>query len=202
MPAVSTIRAVTGSRRLSQAISEGDAISILVEIRDRDDARAASDEGADGLVLRGLLEDVRNVSPLPLLVYGPSLRDAADATADAVVVNGDAEPDQLVDLVEQAASLGLETVVRVRDEDDLEVVLEHLDPEILLLCAEEADEDESHLDRLLALLPDVPAGKLAIAELTVPSRDDVAELERAGVDAVLVTAGDIGALVAGPPPEV
>jgi indole-3-glycerol phosphate synthase len=201
VPAVSTIRAVTGSRRLSQAISEGDAISILVEIRDRDDARAASDEGADGLVLRGLLEDVRNVSPLPLLVYGPSLRDAADATADAVVVNGDAEPDQLVDLVEQAASLGLETVVRVRDEDDLEVVLEHLDPEILLLCAEEADEDESHLDRLLALLPDVPAGKLAIAELGGATRVEVEELERAGVDAVLVT-GDAALLVGESPPDV
>jgi indole-3-glycerol phosphate synthase len=198
---VSTIRAVTASRRLSQAISEGDGISILVEVRDRDDARVASDEGADGLVLRGLLEDVRDVSPLPLLVYGPSLRDAADATADAVVVRADAEPEQLVELVDLAASLGLECVVRVRDEDDLELVLEHVDPEILLLCAEEADDDETPLDRLLALLPDVPAGKLAIAELAGATRVEVEELERAGVDAVLV-AGDAAQLVGESLPDV
>jgi Indole-3-glycerol phosphate synthase len=192
---------VTGSRRLSQAISEGDGISILVEVRDRNDALLAVDEGADGLVLRGLVDDLRVVSPLPLLVYGPSLRDAADATADAVVVGADAEPDRLVDLVEQAAALGLECVVRVRDEDDLELVLEHLDPEILLLSAEETEEDETALERLLALLPDVPAGKLAIAELAAATRVDVEELERAGVDAVLV-AGDAGQLVGDEPPEV
>ena len=40
-------------------------------------------------------------------------------------------------------------------------------------------------------LPDVPAGKLAIAELIGASRHEIAELERAGVDAVLVTAGDV-----------
>ena len=48
----------------------------------------------------------------------------------------------------------------------------------------------------------MPAGKLAIAELSGASADDVAELERAGVDAVLVTAGDVGTLVGDAPPEV
>jgi hypothetical protein len=90
----------------------------------------------------------------------------------------------------------------VRDEDDLEHVLDAVDPEIFLLSAEEADEDQHHLDRLLELLPDVPAGKLAIAELVVASREEIAQLERAGVDAVVVTAGDIGPLVGDAPPQV
>jgi indole-3-glycerol phosphate synthase len=56
---------------------------------------------------------------------------------------------------------------------------------------------------LLELLPDVPAGKLAIAELASASRDEVLELERAGVDAVLVTGGgDVGLLVGDVLPDV
>ena len=39
---------------------------------------------------------------------------------------------------------------------------------------------------MLDLLPDVPAGKLVIAELAAPTDEDVDELERAGVDAVIV----------------
>jgi hypothetical protein len=55
----------------------------------------------------------------------------------------------------------------VRDEDELEEVLELVDPEILLLSAEDADDGQDHLERLLELLPDIPAGKLAIAELSL-----------------------------------
>ena len=76
-----------------------------------------------------------------------------------------------------------------------------LDPEILLLTAERADDEQAALDRLLQLLPDVPAGKLAIAELADASREDVEELERAGVDAVLVS-GDVEALVGDGVPDV
>jgi hypothetical protein len=192
---------VSGARRLSQAISEGDGISILVEVRDPHGARAAADSGADGLVLRGLVDGVQGVASLPLLVYGPSLRDAVDSAADAVVLTPDDDPDELVRQVEQAAALGLECVVKVRDEDDLEVVLEHLDPEILLLCADEADDDEPPIERVLTLLHDVPAGKLAVAELAGATRAEAEELERAGVDAVVV-AGDAAHLVVDDPPDV
>src|SRR5581483_11551414 len=48
------------------------------------------------------------------------------------------------------------------------------------------DEDEDPLEMVLELLPDLPAGKLAIAEVEIASRDEVLALERAGIDAVLV----------------
>jgi indole-3-glycerol phosphate synthase len=105
-------------------------------------------------------------------------------------------------IVEDVTAGGLECVLKVRDEEELEHVLDQLDPEILLLSAEAADDGQSQLERLLELLPDVPAGKLAIAELGRASASDVEELERAGVDAVLVTAGDVGTLVGDAPPEV
>ena len=41
----------------------------------------------------------------------------------------------------------------------------------------------------------MPAGKLAIADVAVASRDEVLALERAGIDAVLVPAGSIAGLV-------
>jgi Indole-3-glycerol phosphate synthase len=190
---------VTGLRRLSQAISEGDGISVLVEVRDADGARAAAAQGAEGLVVRLAAGGIRDATELPLVWVG-SADDAGDA--DAVVVDVDAAGDQLAELVDAVHALGVECVLKVRDEEDLELVLEAVDPEILLLSAEEADDDQHHLDRLLELLPDVPAGKLAIAELAVASPDDVAELERAGVDAVFVTTGDIGLLVGDAHPEV
>jgi indole-3-glycerol phosphate synthase len=192
---------VSGSRRLSEAISEGDGISILVEIRDPDGARAAAEAGADGIVLRGLVEGIHDAVSLPLLVYGPSLRDAVESAADAVVVTAEEDHEELLRQIEQAASLGLECVVKVRDEDDLELVLEHLDPEILLLCADEAGDDEHPIERVLTLLHDVPAGKLAVAEIAAATRADADELERAGVDAVLVS-GDAAHLIVDDLPDV
>ena len=59
------------------------------------------------------------------------------------------------------------------------------------------------LDAVLELLPDVPAGKLAIARVDVSSREEVLALERAGIDAVLVLArGDVAGLVGHRPLEV
>ena len=190
---------MTGPRRLSQAISEGDGISILVEVIDADTARTAEEQGAEGVVLRSSAGGVRSATAHPV-VWNGSLETAADA--DAVVVDVDAERERLAEVIDEVHALGVECVLRVRDEEDLELVLEIVDPEILLLSAEDKDDDQHHLDRLLELLLDVPAGKLAIAELRDATAEDVAELERAGIDAVLVTAGDVAGLVPAEPPEV
>ena len=48
----------------------------------------------------------------------------------------------------------------------------------------------------------MPAGKLAIAELHDATPDDVSELERSGVDAVLVSPDGVAALDPGRPPDV
>jgi hypothetical protein len=64
------------------------------------------------------------------------------------------------------------------------------------------DADDDPLAVLLELLQDVPAGKLAIAELADATREDVSELERSGVDAVLVSHGVLAALTPSDLPEV
>ena len=96
----------------------------------------------------------------------------------------------------------LENVVDVRDDEELELALERFDPEIFLLSSREIDEDADPLDAVLELLPDVPAGKLAIAQVDVGNRDEVLALERAGIDAVLVPARHVGDLVGHRPLDV
>jgi indole-3-glycerol phosphate synthase len=187
-----------GARRFSQAISEGDGISLLAEVHDGDSAARAEQEGAEGIVVRGPRPGVREATELPILwCVSGSLGDARAAGADAalVVVSGlEDEDGRLEDLYSDALELGLDCVVEVRDEDELQLALDRLDPEIFLLTAERIDE-KSALEHALGLLLDVPAGKLAIAGVRVTHRDEVAELERAGVDAVIVGAGDVSELV-------
>ena len=137
---------------------------------------------------------MRAASQLPLLHLG-SLAEASGVDADGVVVSVDPASWS------EAHTLGLDCVVRVSHEDELELALEELDPEIFLLSPVPEGEEDA-LEALLGLLHDVPAGKLAIAELHDASADDVAELERAGVDAVLVATGDVAALVPAEPPDV
>ena len=196
---------MTGGRRLSQAISEGDGISIVALVRDAQEARAAEEQGAEGLALLAPAVGVRDATALPVLFRVDASPEAAsEAGADAclIVVEEHDDEEHLEQLHERAQALGLEIVADVHDEDSLAASLERIDPEIFLLSAREAEDDETHLERILDLLPDVPAGKLAIADLHVTTRDEVLALERAGVDAVLVGSADVAHLVGGAVPEV
>ena len=191
--------------RFSQAISEGDGISVVVEVHDAESARAAEGEGAEALVVRGDVQGVREATELPIQwrAAGP-VAEAARVGADACLVVVDElyeDGDRLERLQAEALSLGLDCVVEVRNEEELELALERLDPEIFLLSGGD-DDDESPLARALELLPDVPAGKLAVADVPVSGREQVDELERAGVDAVIVGAGSVAELVGHAPPQV
>lgn len=197
---------MTRSRRLSQAISEGDGISLIVPVADAGQARQAEADGAEALVVEGEVGGIRDATGLPILWRGgsstPTPAEAHAAGADAYVVRvGTTDDDRLHELHHEALRLGLESVVGVADEDELELALEYVDPEIILLTAT-GDDEEELLESVLDLLPDVPAGKLAIAEVAVWTRESVLALERAGMDGVIVRAGEIAHLVGGPPPEV
>jgi hypothetical protein len=180
---------VPASRRLSQHISEGDGIAIIVRVADADAARTAEEEGAKAVAVGEPIDGIRDSTRLPLLWIGPGEPHDADAVT--------LRPED-----ESPPAEGCETVVDVRDEEELELALERLDPEIFLLSAGDAGDDRDPVDAVLELLPDVPAGKLAIAEVDVTSRDEVLALERAGIDAVLVPAGSVAELVGERPPDV
>ncbi len=194
---------MTGARRLSQAISEGDGISILALVRDADAASAAEGDGAEGLAVTEPIDGVREASALPILFRvdaSPEAAQAAGADACLIVVEEHDAEERLEELSARATELGLEIVVDVHDDESLAASLDRIEPEIFLLSPREADDDEDEIERILDLLPDVPAGKLAIADLQAATRDDVVALERAGVDAVLVGSASIAHLVGGAPP--
>lgn len=179
---------MAGSRHLSQRISEGDGIALIARVEDADEARAAEQAGAKAIAVSRPIDGIRQATTLPLLWMG----EGPPVDADAVTLRPDDDPPKH----------GLEAVVDVRDEEELEDALDRLDPEIFLLSAGSEDDDEDPLDAVLELLPDVPAGKLAIADVELAHRDEVLALERAGIDAALVRASDVELLVGHRPLEV
>ena len=159
---------MTGPRRLSQAISEGDGISLIVAVAGPEEARRAEAAGAEALLAGEHVEAIRAASGLPILTAAGSAGDAR------IVRSGDAD----VELVDS-----IELVVQVGREEELEEALERLDPELFVLAASDVDDP---LEHVLDLLSDLPAGKLAIADLGEVTKEQLTELERAGVDAILV----------------
>ena len=197
------LRDVTGGRRFSQAIAEGDGISVIVQVDGPNAARRAETEGAEAVLvdsgLEGRLEEIRSATVLPILFRYDGEPAERLAGADACILEiGDANRLERARL---ELSDDYELAFRIEREDHIEEALEKFDPELFVL-ASDGDSETKGLDRVLDLLPDVPAGKLAIAELPSATREDVDELERAGVDAVLVRAGNVADLVGGAPPEV
>jgi indole-3-glycerol phosphate synthase len=196
---------VRSERRFSLAISEGDGISVIVDVGDPESARAAAAQGAEAIVVRGEVGDLRAVTELPILWRASgSPAEAALAGADAWLVSVEdagEDGDWLVRQQAEALDLGLDCVVEVRSEEQLELALERLDPEIFLLAARDGLDTDA-LSHALELLPDVPAGKLAVADVGVSSREQVDELERAGVDAVIVGTRNVAELVGDTPPQV
>ena len=184
-------------RRLSEAVSEGQAISLLVSVAGAGEASAAEAAGAEAVATEGIVDDVRAATALPILVMGSTPEEAEASGADAWLLVAEEEGDGLEQRHSLAGNLGLECVVDARDEEELEAVLARIDPEIVLLSPRDAEREEDAVDHVLELLPDVPAGMLVIAELRSPTHEDLLALERAGVDAALVGPGDVASLVRG-----
>jgi len=192
-------------RRFSHAIAEGDGISVIAAVEDADSARAAEEQHAEALVVRGDPAGVRQATSLPILWRADVSLERASTAADAYLLVFDALEDddgRLEQLHAQAVDLGLDCAVEVRDEEELERALDRVDPEIFLLSPLEREDHETPIDVVLDLLAAVPAGKLAIADLQLTNRDEVQELERAGCDAVIVHGAEVSPLVDGPPPLV
>jgi indole-3-glycerol phosphate synthase len=185
--------------RFSQAISEGDGISVIPVLDHNavDLARQAEESGAEAIAVssRDALE-VRAVTSLPMVVdnmRGPSEVDGlvqSGADGCTTIFDLDAGEGEVIDeLYPAVEGLDLDCAVEVREEDALEEVLERLDPEILVIASPRTD-DEDELEHILDLLPNVPAGKLVIARPRLPvTHEQVVALERAGVDAILIASG-------------
>src|SRR3954447_4828674 len=193
------------AHRFSHAIAEGDGISVIAAVDDPESARAAEEQRAEALVVRANPAHLRDATSLPILWRADVPLAEASAAADAYLIVFDSFDDddgRLEQLHRQALDLGLDCAVEVRDEEEIEQALDRVDPEIFLLAPSGGDDGDTPLEVLLDLLAAVPAGKLAIADLPLTTRDEVLELEQAGCDAVIVHGPEIAPLAGSAPPEV
>jgi indole-3-glycerol phosphate synthase len=137
------------------------------------------------------LRAAREASEIPILrkdfIVDPyQLFESAANGADAVLLIVAAlRNDQLPALYFQARELDLDCLVEVHDEGELERALE-VDVDVLGINNRNLADFTVDVETTLRLLTDVPAGKAVVSESGYESREQLDELERVGVDAVLI----------------
>ena len=141
----------------------------------------------------GSLDDLRaarEASRLPILrkdftVDEYMLVEAKALGADAVLlVVGSLEGGQLADLYATARALDLDAIVEVSEPEELEAALE-ADVDVIGINNRNLEDFSVDTQRTYELLADVPAGKIVVSESGISTREQIEELERVGVDAVL-----------------
>jgi indole-3-glycerol phosphate synthase len=181
-------------------ISAGAVIEDQVQAYERGGAAALSvltDERHFG----GSLADLRDAMAacdLPILrkdfIVDPyQLYEAAVNGADAVLLIVRAlDDDALTSMYGEARGLDLDCLVEVHDDEELQRALE-LDAEVIGINNRDLDSGVVDIATTYELMPDVPAGKTVVAESGISARAELEELERVGVDAVLIGEALMGA---------
>ena len=179
----------TSVSRFSEAISEGDGISVIPVLEGDVGALAALAEEAGAEALRSVPRTsrrrVRGPRADPRARSDPQA--VADAGADAVVVvtrrrRTKAGSRSCTGSPTGSSSTSPSTSTRRKRSSE---ALERIDPEIVLISGRSLDDDEEDLELTLDLLADVPAGKLVVSEARIVSHDR-SGARAAGVDAILV----------------
>ena len=93
--------------------------------------------------------------------------------------------DQILELMELSESYGLDCLVEVHDERELDVALS-AGADIIGINNRDLRTFHTDLETTDRLAPLVPAGKTVVSESGIASRADIARVQRAGARAVLV----------------
>jgi indole-3-glycerol phosphate synthase len=175
------------------AIREGASVTDIVRRYERGGAAALSiltDEDHFGGTLDDLVE-AREATELPILrkdftVDPYQVYEAKAAGADAVLlVVAALSFESLASLYGIARELDMDAIVEVRNAADLQAALE-IDADVIGINNRNLDDFTVDLQRTFELLTDVPAGKTVVSESGIHTRADVDDLERVGLDALLV----------------
>jgi indole-3-glycerol phosphate synthase len=175
------------------AIREGMTVEEVVGAYERGGAAALS-VLTEREHFGGSLEDLRAARAacrLPILrkdfmIDHYQLFESAAAGADAILLIVAAlEPRQLARLHAEALALDLDVLVEVHDAQELEAALE-LDADVIGINNRDLTDFSVDVQRTFELLSDVPAGKTVVSESGIATPEQLDELERVGVDAVLI----------------
>jgi indole-3-glycerol phosphate synthase len=175
-------------------IRAGASVAEVVAAYERGGAAALSIL-TEGPHFGGSLDDLhaaRGASVLPILrkdfvVDAYQVYESAVAGADAILLIVAAlDDDDLGALHREALALDLDVVVEVHDEEELDRALQIVDPDVIGINNRDLVDFSVDVERTYELLSDVPAGKTVVSESGFHTRDQLDDLERVGVDAVLV----------------
>ena len=181
-PSAGELRAGAGVTEMVTAFERGGAaaLSILTE----------------GPHFGGSLADLREAraaSELPILrkdfVVDPyQVYESAVAGADAMllIVAALDDDEELVMLHREALALDLDVLVEVHSEAELQRALDIVDADVIGINNRDLVDFSVDVERTYELLADVPAGKTVVSESGLHTREQIDDLERVGVDAVLV----------------
>jgi indole-3-glycerol phosphate synthase len=192
-PGVSVIAEHKRRSPSAGTIREGATVSQIVCAYERAGAAALSIL-TEGPHFGGSLDDLREAraaTRLPILrkdfmVDHYQLFESAIVGADAILLIVAAlDPRELARLHHEALALDLDVLVEVHDSRELEVALE-IDADVIGINNRDLTDFTVDVERTFELLADVPAGKTVVSESGIVTRDQLDELERVGVDAVLV----------------
>ncbi len=179
-PSAGALREDLAVTEVVQAFERGGAAAISVLTEEREFGGSLDD-----------LREARRASGLPILrkdfmVDPYQLYESAVAGADAILLIVAALGRvELGQLYAEARSLDLDVLVEVHDEEELETALE-LDAGVIGINNRNLGDLSVNVERTFELLSDVPAGKAVVSESGFNAREQLDELERVGVDAVLV----------------
>jgi indole-3-glycerol phosphate synthase len=179
-PSAGEIRDGASPAEIARAYESGGAAALSV----------LTDEAHFG----GSLEDLgaaRAACELPVLqkdfiVDRYQLYEAAVAGADAILLIVAAlNQERLAELHAEARSLDLDCLVEVHKESELETSLT-VDADVIGINNRDLDDMSVDVQTTFELITDVPAGKTVVSESGIADRATLEELERVGVDAVLI----------------
>lgn len=218
------------ARGFAAALRAGAGLGVIAEVKrrspskgdlhaDLDPASLATDYVRGGATCLSVLTDqewfggspadlaaARGAVSVPVLrkdftVCEADVCDARTMGADAVLLIAAALDDaELAAFHELAAELGLDTLVEIHDEVELERALA-VGATLVGVNQRDLVTFEVDTDRAVRMAPQMPAGVVRVAESGVRGVTDATRLAEAGYHAVLVgeslvTAGDPGAAVA------
>lgn len=222
--------ALPPARGFERAIVETDGLAVIAEVKRASPSKGDLNVGLDPAVVarayeaggatclsvltdedwfQGSAEDLqvaRAAVTVPVLRkdFTVSAADVCDARimgADAVLLIVAALDDaELADLHALAVEVGLDVLVEVHDEPELERAL-GVGASLVGVNQRDLVTFEVDTDRAVRMAPQMPDGVVRVAESGVRGVEDAAHLAAAGYHAVLVgeslvTAGDHGAAVA------
>jgi len=137
------------------------------------------------------LSEIKETVSLPVLrkdffIDPYQIYEARAAGADLVLLIARILTKEKIDtFLTLSCELGMECLVEVHDNDELEKVLE-TEAAIIGINNRNLDTFETNLETTFQLCQRIPDGKIVVSESGIKTRADVLALEEAGIDAILI----------------